>query len=85
MANNRNINRGSTPSDYFIEDGSFFRIRNIQLGYTFGAEQIKKLGLSMLRLEIGANDLARFCTVKQERGLSYPYSRSVNFTVNASF
>ena len=56
MANNRNINRGSTPSDYFIEDGSFFRIRNIQLGYTFGADMLKKLRMRSLRVYINAQN-----------------------------
>ena len=85
LYNGKNSIEITKSSTRFIEDYNLLSLNSITLGYTFGAEQIKKLGLSMLRLEIGANDLARFCTVKQERGLSYPYSRSVNFTVNASF
>lgn len=37
-------------SDYFIEDGSFFRVRNIQLGYTFAPTTLEKLHVKSLRL-----------------------------------
>ncbi len=37
-------------SNYFIEDGSFFRIRNVQLGYTFTSAVLQKLHLKSLRL-----------------------------------
>lgn len=79
---NQEVTKASTR---FIEDYNLLTWNSVTLGYTFDPKLIKKMGLSMLRLEVGANDLARFCTVKQERGLSYPYARSVNFTLNASF
>lgn len=48
------LNRGRAVnqmnSSYFIEDGSFFRIRNIQLGYTFDKQLVEKLKLQSLRL-----------------------------------
>lgn len=44
----RSINRQN--SSYFIEDGSYFRIRNIQLGYTFDAKLLSKIYLKSLRL-----------------------------------
>lgn len=56
MANNRNINSGSTPSDYFIEDGSFFRIRNIQLGYTFSSNFLQKVKMRSLRVYLNAQN-----------------------------
>lgn len=37
-------------SNYFIEDGSFFRIRNIQLGYIFNSVVLQKLRMKSLRL-----------------------------------
>lgn len=44
-------------SSYYIEDGSFFRIRNIQLGYTFAPELLKKLRLKSLRLYTNIQNL----------------------------
>ena len=45
------------PSSYFIEDGSFFRIRNLQLGYTFESSVLRKIGLSSLRAYVNAQNL----------------------------
>ena len=44
-------------SDYFIEDGSFFRIRNVQLGYTFKPEMLEKVYLKSLRLYANVQNL----------------------------
>lgn len=40
------------PSNYYIEDGSYFRIRNIQLGYTFNQNVLRKLRMQTLRVYI---------------------------------
>lgn len=37
-------------SSYFIEDGSFFRIRNIELGYNFDARLLNRIKLQALRI-----------------------------------
>ncbi len=37
-------------SSYFIEDGSFFRIRNVQLGYTFPKSILDKIYMKSLRI-----------------------------------
>lgn len=44
-------------SDYFIEDGSFFRIRNMQLGYTFTTDMLQKVYLKSLRLYANVQNL----------------------------
>ena len=38
----------------------------------------------MLRLELSGNDLFRTSTVRAERGLDYPYSRSFSVSVKMS-
>ena len=35
-------------SDFFVEDASFLRIQNIQLGYTLPSEVVEKAGISSL-------------------------------------
>ena len=37
-------------SEYYIEDGSFFRIRNIELGYTFDPRLLSRIKLQALRI-----------------------------------
>lgn len=44
-------------SNYFIEDGSFFRIRNMQLGYTFSRSMLEKVYLKSLRLYANVQNL----------------------------
>lgn len=44
-------------SNYFIEDGSFFRLRNIQLGYTFSPELLQNIYLKSLRLHVNIQNL----------------------------
>lgn len=44
-------------SNYFIEDGSFFRIRNVQLGYTFESDFLQRIYLSSLRVYANVQNL----------------------------
>ncbi|WP_375586863.1 SusC/RagA family TonB-linked outer membrane protein [Flagellimonas aurea] len=45
------------PSTYFVEDGSFFRLKNINLAYNFDPEVTSKLGIKMARVYIQAENL----------------------------
>ncbi|WP_298363740.1 TonB-dependent receptor [uncultured Lutibacter sp.] len=47
-------------STYFVEDASYVRIQNIQLGYTLDSEISEKIGLNKLRLYASANNLYTF-------------------------
>lgn len=44
------------PSTYMIEDGSYVRLRNIQLAYDFAPELIKELHISNLRIYVNAQN-----------------------------
>ena len=52
-----NPNNELRPSTYFVEDGSFLRLKNVQLGYTFS---FAKLGVQRLRLYVQAQNLLTF-------------------------
>ncbi len=47
-------------SDYFIEDGSFFRIRKIQLGYNFSPATLSKVKVKGLRIYINVQNPVTF-------------------------
>ena len=47
-------------SNYWIEDGSFFRIRNLQLGYAFSQNVLSRARIKSLRVYINAQNLATF-------------------------
>ena len=44
-------------SDRYVEDGSYIRLKNISLGYTFPKKMITKLGLSNLRVYANIQNL----------------------------
>ncbi|MGB0880234.1 MAG: SusC/RagA family TonB-linked outer membrane protein [Polaribacter sp.] len=44
-------------SDFYVEDASFVRLQNIQLGYTFNNDLSKKFGLDKLRFYVSASNL----------------------------
>ena len=56
MNRTRALNGKDYPSEYFIEDGSFFRIRNIQLGYTFSSGLLQKAKMRSLRVYVNAQN-----------------------------
>jgi len=47
-------------SDFFVEDGSFMRIQNAQIGYTLPNKTMEKLGADKLRVYLSANNLFTF-------------------------
>ena len=53
-------NSNNLFSDYYVEDGSFARIQNIQLGYTFSDESLERMGLDKLRIYVSSNNVYTF-------------------------
>jgi len=47
-------------SDYFLEDGSYMRVRNVQLGYNLSEKLMNKLSLSQCRVYVGVENLLTF-------------------------
>ncbi len=61
-----NDTRNTQTSDRYLESGSYLRMKNFQVGYTFDSETVKKIGVDALRLYISGNNLI---TLTQYRGL----------------
>jgi len=51
-------------SSYFVEDASFFRIQNIQLGYSLNPNVIKNFGITKLRFYASVNNVYTFTKYK---------------------
>ncbi|CAC9976676.1 SusC/RagA family TonB-linked outer membrane protein [Flavobacterium panici] len=47
-------------SNYFVEDASYLRIQNVQLGYSLNPSVAQKVGITKLRLYAGVNNLYTF-------------------------
>ena len=75
------------PTSRFVQDESTISLQNIYLSYTFQNNRWLKNTLGIQNLTLGANvsDLFYISTVKQERGLSYPYSRRFSFSLGIQF
>ena len=73
------------PSSRFIQKNNFLSMTALTASYDFKTDLIRKIGLSVLRLEVSTNDIARFASIRQERGTSYPFARTVNFSVKLNF
>lgn len=83
----KNIADQSIPdqTSRFIEDEYTLSLRSLSLSYDFNPALYKKLHLSRLRVQLMTNDLFRLSTVKQERGFDYPFARSYQFSMSATF
>ena len=65
-----------TSSDYFLEDGSFLRLRNIILGYSLKTTLLDKVGIEKLRLFINAQNpitWTKYSGFDPEVGSSNPF------------
>ena len=85
-------------SDYFVESGTFFRINNLTIGYTFTENLLKKVNISSLRIFATSQNLfiikkySGFTAELQggplDSGIelsSYPTTRTVAVGVNLNF
>ncbi len=87
------------PSDFFIEDGSYVRLRNISLGYTLPGSFTDMIGASRLRVYAAAQNLLTFTGYSghdPEIGSSwaldvgidrniYPQARTITMGINLDF
>ena len=85
---NNNEKRVST---YFVENGSYAKLRTIQLGYNFPKSILEKIHLSRVRMYLSAQNLLtikskNFTGVDPENAnFGYPIPLNVTFGLNVSF
>jgi TonB-linked SusC/RagA family outer membrane protein len=56
----RDLNLNKRPSDYLVEDGSYLRLKNVQVGYTFPTDLVNKFYVSNLRLYVSGQNILTF-------------------------
>ncbi len=84
-------NNEKRVSSYFVENGSFAKMRNIQLGYNFGSSICDKLHIARLRMYVSAQNLLTiksksFTGVDPENpNFGYPIPLNVTYGLNVSF
>lgn len=88
-------------TDFYVEDGSYLRMRTLQVGYTLGSDILDKVGIGSARIYVQGQNLltltgysgidpalASFRRGDQRRGFdygNYPQSKMIQVGVNASF
>jgi len=50
-------NNNQRPSDFYVEDGSFIRLRNVQLGYSLPKSVLSKVNVKGVKVYLSANNL----------------------------
>ncbi|HEX5152951.1 MAG TPA: TonB-dependent receptor [Parafilimonas sp.] len=50
----------STPSSFWVKDGSYVRLKNLQVGYTLPANTLKKIGINKVRIYYSGQNLLTF-------------------------
>jgi len=90
---NKNLSRSS---DFFLENGSYFRIKTLQLGYSLPKSVIDPAGFGKVRFYVSGNNLLTLTeytgfdpeigggSFGVDRGI-YPQARFFLFGINASF
>jgi len=53
-------NSETQPNSFFVEDGSYLRLKTLQLGYTFSDVKIKNAGVDSIRLYLSGANLLTF-------------------------
>lgn len=76
----------STPiSSRFIQKDNYISGESVRLGYRIMDRQwLKRNGLTGLGVNFLANEFFRVSTIKAERGIDYPFSRTYSINLNLS-
>lgn len=85
------IENNSKTSTWFMRDGSFLRLKQLEIGYTIPEKVTNKVGIKNLRFYVTGNNLLCFSKFKlwdpemAGSGLGYPVQRVYNIGLNLTF
>ncbi|MDG3581127.1 SusC/RagA family TonB-linked outer membrane protein [Galbibacter pacificus] len=87
-------NKNSRPSDWWMVNGAYLRVKNLQFGYSLPTDVIKKFGVSRLRLFVGGTNLWTISDLNEwgldaeaatGRGVFYPATKTYTLGLNVGF
>ncbi|SEN86311.1 TonB-linked outer membrane protein, SusC/RagA family [bacterium A37T11] len=85
------ISNNEQTSSWFMRDGSFLRLKQVELGYTLPEQTSKKAYIEKLRIYSNATNLVTWSKFKlwdvemAGNGLGYPVQRVFNIGIQATF
>ena len=96
-----NSSLNNVPSDVWVEDGSFLKLKNVSVGYTLPTTMLSKYSISRLRIYVSAQNLfviTKYTGLDPEIGMiggsatqngidagTYPSSKFFTFGLNVTF
>lgn len=81
---NISLTENTPMSSRFVMKENYLSIESVRVGYQFDSKWLKKnLKISSLNINMYMNSIARFSTLEDERGLYYPFARSISFSLGA--
>lgn len=69
----------------FIQKDNVMELSSVYASYDFTKAALNRLGVKTLRVAVTMNDIWRSGSIKQERGLDYPFARSFTFSLQTRF
>lgn len=91
MLTTNNTGDEGRTSSYFVENGSYAKLRTLQLGYSLPASLLSKLRMSRARVYVSGQNLLTIksksltCTDPENPNWAYPLPTSVSFGVQVDF
>ncbi|MDR2038668.1 MAG: TonB-dependent receptor [Bacteroidales bacterium] len=85
------VNNNAATSTWFMQNGSFLRLKSVEFGYSLPLKLIERIRLTSLRFYYSGTNLLCFSKFKMwdpemaGNGLGYPIQRVHNFGINMSF
>ena len=79
-------NETAPMTSRYVQKENTLSGESISLAYEFGEQKwLKKVFLKNMTIRANMNDIFRCSTIKAERGTSYPFARTVSFSINMTF
>jgi hypothetical protein len=86
------VSGGLYPNNFWLNNASFLRLKNIEIGYTFPKQLVSKIKLKTIRVYANANNIFTITKVKDydpegnnESGQFYPQQRIINLGLTVKF
>lgn len=85
-------NHNQCTNTFYLKDGSYLRLKSVEIGYTFTKKMLSFCGLNAVRIYVGGNNLLTFSEIKNfdpemgdSTGYFYPQMKMWNFGININF
>ncbi len=69
----------------FVQKDNELNLSALSVYYDFPRAWMKHIGFERVRLQANMNDVYKWSSIKIERGTSYPFARTLSFSLTATF